>query len=613
MQFRISGLGFDLSLSETIALITPYAFELAISLILRSSDKEIIKKTITKEYMQKYSVEKCDELTTYLIEKFEYSYGYVLNSKKNINYFGSNELKVELIEILVELLSRFCCKNSFEMKLKILEVFNRLYAIVPNFMIYNVDKMMDRVLDSFHPSEIINIVDKILDFPIIANIDFRFEYPNPIIKLLNHKNSLTDWQSATDLTEKIAYFLREMGSDDPKIFENQDKHWKTATKRDWCMRSLLFLHEIGKLTDADRHKFSDLIWSRRDSKTKLPDISRLFKSVFVFTPHPDAINPIKLFKNYVQSTSFPLKYNPNKSSISWGYSDFEICNAILFAIDQLRSVAHKQIIIWNDKEIIGIILRLIDWWDNDKNILKESDGRDSFSMFDIRGYMNILVNILAQLILYKPDIKLDVESNSRLKNAIREMESHKIPVRRLQASCSNLYPEFKTALFTNIDADIKSNDESVLRDIHSAINNYLTLSENIEINNFLEIIGYGLIYRPYDAQKILFDISESLVEQFTKFKAELPGLFMDKLLQGLLDAHKQTYENFAFKHFNDYLAMRKAAAGLAYAINIYNLKLNVEHQEIIIKWRELCLSQNEFSDVRNAWPNFSDGISESTN
>ena len=153
------------------------------------------------------------------------------------------------------------------------------------------DKLMYRLLDSFTVRQRFDLIPKLLDFPFTES--YELHAPNPF-DFLDLDEKLTEgWAKPAIPAERIGALLEQGLLPD-----------KSA--RQWAIFTLGQLHFLDLLTQEQRKRFAAVLWAKLDD-TGLPDqtYNRLYYYKFGFTdlPHPDEVNPLSLFRDYIRGAS----------------------------------------------------------------------------------------------------------------------------------------------------------------------------------------------------------------------------------------------------------------------------------------------------------------------
>ncbi|MYD62150.1 MAG: hypothetical protein F4W91_14010 [Gemmatimonadetes bacterium] len=113
------------------------------------------------------------------------------------------------------------------------------------------------------------------------------------------------------------------------------------------------------MTNTQSNEFAEALWSQVD-QLGLPSETIFYKFAFIYLPHPPDVEPITLFKNYIEDAQFPIQKD---NEISFTRGHIPICEEIIRA---------RNYIEWSNKDIFEIFDRLVEWWDADKKYLKIS-------------------------------------------------------------------------------------------------------------------------------------------------------------------------------------------------------------------------------------------------
>lgn len=86
----------------------------------------------------------------------------------------------------------------------------------------------------------------------------------------------------------------------------------------------------------------------------------------------------------------------------------------------------------------------------------------------------------------------------------------------------------------------------------------------------------------------------------------MPQEFLQDIIIGLQFLIDETSLDNSKSLFNfiDRLDCRIRTASLAYTLFNYYNDNNLDIPEVLLKWKDICLSTEEFSDVRNQWKKF---------
>ena len=210
------------------------------------------------------------------------------------------------------------------------------------------DKLMERLLGSFTMRQRFDLIPKLLDFPFTGS--YEFQAPNPFDLLDLDKKLTKDWVKPIIPAKKIDALL-----------EQGLLHHRGA--RQWAISTLGKLHSLELLTPQQNARFSEVLWDRVDDMG-LPDQTCYFKFGFIYLPHPDDIDPVYLFKNYIRGASFHKESTEATASgdnVHW--SELVRREAYTTTSDNtasiLRDIIGARGIEWSDKDIKSIFQKII--------------------------------------------------------------------------------------------------------------------------------------------------------------------------------------------------------------------------------------------------------------
>ena len=240
-------------------------------------------------------------------------------------------IAMSFARILPDVLSRLCCKSSSASKHRVLCFLHRAYSLGNATPYRGIDKLTDRLLNSFSVRERLAIIPRLAEIPIPPKLALPLEHEmrNPLLYLRVPHDSVR-------------------GPDTPHIPDATIKRLLQAAAeaisdtRDWALRSLQILHSIGLLDSRHFDAFAEALWTHIDD-TGFPSQPRQSRFLFLELPHPPEVDVILLFKEYVRLTPFPVQ--DNRSGVSL-HSTWEIglIADIVGAADSIE---------WTDEEVSG--------------------------------------------------------------------------------------------------------------------------------------------------------------------------------------------------------------------------------------------------------------------
>lgn len=494
---------------------------------------------------------------------------------------GGTEFHQEttLKQIMPELLSRLICKSSFRVKKELFDLLKTIYLSEEKHDFLEVKELTRRLIRSISESDLLEWLPVLLGFPILddENIRVRMDFSNPFM-FTGHinenflKRNESFCLSEDKFSELVGYVANEKNG-----------------KREWCVRILMELFRLGLLTKEQVISFSFALWSDVD-EFGFPDRTEYYKFAFCEELAPDKIDGKALIRDYLLAAEIPTQKQQSDQGISLGGGNIPICFEIVGA---------SHFVDWDVDETHLIFQKLLQWWDADNEFLeykKDSDIRGEF----LKRFKNLqLALITATSKQFDEQRQEDVNS---LKRMVSEMNDYGLPVCRVQCAFLHLIPEWKENVFEIISTSFLHADKAFIGDaveaIHDLLKNGSGYAGGEAIKSTLGLLSSTLrlrdearlIYSLYAGSRILANYDQYFIDEF-----ESSVLFtLEKLIA------ETTKEANVFD-FSEALLFREVAARLAYSMFCFYESNGKEVPEVILKWKTICQSNEEFVEIRNGW------------
>ena len=364
--------------------------------------------------------------------------------------------------------------------------------------------------------------------------------------------------------------------------------------RKWATHVLGELHFLGLLADSQMHKFAESLWSNLDD-FGLPTETDYYKFAFLEMPHPPSIEPILLFKNYVESEQFPVQKTREDQRISFTRGDIPLCDEIVRVNKRIE---------WSEDDVNSILDRLVEWWDADKEYLKAEDRPNPFGSLadEFKARFARLVDVLTAVITPNYNPNAGNSKKEKLRRLVDELGDYGIPALRLQSACLHLYPAWRDDVFERIENGMTSSNHATVIDCLKAI---LVIAErsqsDADKNDFSRILHVL-------AQMVRWQKNTGLpsalytIAQLTK---KFPWVFTEEFerltLLGLRNIARDTAPNVDGADFAGKLEIRRTVASLAYILFEHYTRQDSPVPDVITEWKAICRSDNEFAEVKNQW------------
>lgn len=501
--------------------------------------------------------------------------------------FRNDNCGVRLAQLLPEIVSRLCCKCSTEMKHRVLVSITELYASPDRMKYHNVRNLFKRLIDSMSRAEQFNLVPNLLNIPFPEGLSLidKNEFPNPFLLLeLNQKPECST--PTLDIQPGLVEDLLEQAA-----LDNVDR-------RRWAISSLAALHNL-RLLDADQSKkLAEVTWRIADQHG-LPDGTDFYRFAFLRLPHPKGIDPSHLLKAYVKATPFPIQRTKEDRSISMTGGSISLVHEIIGANS-------NGVSIWTTEDAVEILQRLLEWWDADKDRLNEEELAPAGFLSipeEFRSRFSRIVELLAEVVGPKLGADFPDGMKSSLGRLLKEMREHGLPVLEAEAACLHIYPERKADVYGRISEALVSNQGNMEKDGLRAIAKVILSdidAETSSVPNPILMLSQYLTWCPtHSITQALWIVVRIVKGASIKFSASLETATQKRLDRLLTEvAYDGGNPDMTF---DEKLAVRRVAAVLAATLWTHYRSCGLSVPCIIEKWRDACLSSDEFAEIRNAW------------
>jgi len=583
IPFNISNYALcNKSAKGTLSRISKYSSYWALATLIRIGDANIVDNIYNRESINEYDIAFVDTLVD----------GYLSAIKKSQNDINTGDglhadtLSLLLFRIIPEILSRLCCKCSFTAKEKVLDFLLDVYKNDRRSNYRGINNLTNRLIESLSNHQQYNIIPKLLEFPVLGNIDpvTEREFLNPFHFLRINKEHILNWEKSKIEEAQIRSLLIQSNS-------------KVQSIRRWAVTSLVQLYQLDLLGTVLSAEFGNTLWAQVDEYGFPANTVYKHRYIFINIAHPKEIDVVSLFKKYVQSTSFLIQKNKGKSGVSITRGNIPVCKDLVHA---------SKYIVWGEDEVIFILMRVVEWWDADKEYLKKDEQGSPFVSIsdEFRSRFINLINILEEVILPTLNPKTHKDIKDTVGRILSELEKYGLPSLRAEARSIYVFPERKKEIISKIENALVSNNNELVADGLEAILivllNYKNSQNEPEISYLLDLLGqiikwrrkYGLA-QALDAVAILINKRPDLCTH------ELEDCVLKGLAQ-LADETNLLSNFFQFDVFEK-LLLRRSAASLAYIMYENYSKQGKQVQATIKKWEEICRSEKEFAEIRNQW------------
>jgi hypothetical protein len=432
-------------------------------------------------------------------------------------------------------------------------------------------------MDAFSIVELYTLLPRLLRFPIIPHTDHRLEdYIDPL--------SLTIFLE--DKTIEIMKSQNKIELDITLIEKNISFLSDIKGKRKNAFMRLVILYFYNLLPVEQIQKFEKELWNHRDD-FGFPDNTNFFYFAFLDLPHPDDINPQELFEHYVSKSKFPIQERKSGKGVQMTGGYFPIFNNIIGSMNKKICYA------WNANQISFMLERIIDWWNTDKDYLKNNSLADEF-----RERFSNMISIFITVLSPNREF-IDEKYLSSIKNILNELHEYSMPDIAAKTVFINLFHE--KDIVNTIITKLMAKDESDVIDSINAIHVILKRKHaNIEkiITTLVDIIKYRTT--------VFLKRYISLVSFIVKNHQELiTDDILNNVFIGLGYLADETIvkpdESNEFLH--EKLLEKQACAELVILLRKYLERNQKSIPQCIFDWEKICTHEDEFSEIRMTWKN----------
>lgn len=585
LPFRVGNYAMATSTAvASLQRISHYSPFWATATLIRVGDEEAVDSLFSRESVYSFTMKEADQLIQNYLD--------LLNKcREDIrtgNAFRNDNYGVRLAKLLPEVISRLCCKCSIETKHRILGFITDVYGSLEKTNYRNMGNLTKRFIGAMSEAEQYRLVPELLKIPYPEGLSLiaKSEFRNPFMLLNLHHKPECGGPTLEIQPRFIDNLLEQSALDDPD-------------RRRWAISSLVTLYRLQLLSADQSKKLAVAIWCRTDQQYRLPDHTDFYKFAFLDIPHPEGVDPCKLFKNYVRCTPFPNQKGQQ--------GDVGITGGNIPLVYEIIGANSKGNGIWTTEDAVEFLRRLLERWDGDKERL---DGTDNASagflsiQEEFRFRFSRMIELLAEVVGPKLGADSTDDIKSSLDRLLREMREHGLLVLEAEAACLHIYPDRKAEIYNRIYEALISNQSNIEKDglraiakiIFGGIDTEASSMEHDPTLMFSQYLTWGPTHSIIPALWIVIRILKNTTSKFsTTLEVATQGR-LDRLLNETAYEKSSPYLNFEEK-----LEVRRIAAILAATLWAYYNSCGSTVPRAVEKWRGDRLSADEFAEIRNAW------------
>ena len=592
VAFRIPS--YDIA-SKTAGIALTYVAGMnsywAIVTLIRIGKDRVVDSIFDRLALSKMTRNYVDQLTAHLILSLRKALEADTDSQVGLT---SPTLGEVLAGVVPEIVSRLCCKCSSESLISIGEFLVELYRIDSKRKFRGIRNLTRRLVAAWPRQQCDQLMRLLMQtlLPVKLHPTEENEFINPFQELLIVMQSRPD-KAVTPAREG-------------EHFEPSENYWicsrsDNSQERKWAIMALICLHQQKRLSDANMGKFSEVLWSQLD-EDGFPKDSGLKRFAFLGLPHPDEVDPILLFRRYLQKRVFSDCANSRE------------LGDLLASCDEIAGAS--EYLAWKENEYDDIVHHLARCWDIIRlKPLRMHRGRRSVfrdsSVSENRTKLDDLVHEIAIIMTQSQGVNLTPDSRERIRRLINEIEEYgsaefDFLAVRLRASCLHLFPEFLATLFPKIRRTLVSDDRARIRNGLEAILAIIR-NKNVQspkdIERFFDIVNlpFEMMYWSPVQSVGLPNVLRCMVSILREDSGVMGKELEEKTLLILDRIAEQTCLSNDKIGVAERLEVRREAARLAFHLYSGYGSQDIGTSAVLKRWEMICRKEEEFAEIRNMW------------
>lgn len=500
-----------------------------------------------------------------------------------------NGLRDRIAGVVPEILSRLCSRLSNTARWRIIDFLRSAYSSTEKVVFRGMGNLVRRLIVAFPETEHFKLLPRLLEIRAPSSLPQAVidEYPNPFLYLDSNKIPKPEAWSFQIVPSFIDRVLSRAELAPPQ-------------QHQWLISTLVRLQEFKVLSQSQKKRLGKVLWLNIEPRTGLPGNTDFYPFAFLATPYPEDRNPVQLFKKYIQSLPFPVHGTGDKSAglrMTGG------------RIEVIREILGAQGIVpdfWTKEDLEPILHGLVDWWDTDKALLesgKSSEGPWPSSNDEFRARfqraLSLISEVLGPVICHRTGIQCPP-----LERIVSEMRGYGLATLAAEASTTEPSPENLTFIVERAKLVIGTNDETRRVDGFRALQCVLLrvteLEAQVHTERILQILLDYLDWCPLERSEPALKLMSYSFQAKEILKIRDYQERIAYLLERLSAATEYANESLQ-TDFVRFLEIRRSAAVLASILHGTESQKSEVLERVLSKWESICLSENEFVEIRNAW------------
>lgn len=583
--------------------IKPFAPLWALSTFIRTGQdkEEEIDKWFDRLTVASLNEEDIKKLSSIFIPAWKQS---IENISKSMVTIDNSNVYQRLFKVLTEIISRFLFRLEQKILNHVFETSMNLYKI--NNIIHSHDfysiisNLLKRLLFALPEEDILNHIHELLSLPISYEDIEPFYFINwYYTKSLPKNFDRSSWDKPINRLIDI-------------VKNGKDEARKYAVLR------LSKLHEIDALTDEEKQKFAEALWSRLDEEKQLPKATGLYDFAFLKLPEPKKGEAKRLLKKWLLETNIPENFGmfPNHDLENYFMSFIYSSKPLR----KLKSINNDGYIEWTNKDIEIILQKLFKWEnkliDYYKSIFILEIKIDPFETKDkIFRYFYYIIKTINQVIYlnFNPNdskmkkIKKIIEKilNSLSKIGVETLSTLPGILIFSKEKIKEIENKLKKSLVSSNSEVVRSSIEGVFCWIAY---NQLTKDFPKLNQELLDEIVNKILARRQPALDVCISIMTEIINSFPDVITENQAKSLCSALEFLIeeteiseirnrDSIEKVYRTFDAEEIVEY---RKLASNLAFVLKRWYEDKSYKVPDILIDWEKRSLT-DKLPEIWKIW------------
>jgi hypothetical protein len=511
----------------------------------------------------------------------------------------SGAFSIRIGHVGPEILSRLCTKCSPRRIDEMLSLLRDLYDSAGVDSYDGVDQLVQRLLGSMSARHLSERLPELLEFPVLRQGDRRTldAFPEPFLSVRRPRRGPWGKDNAWVDPKVVGGLLAKISSGD-------------AEERKRACSRVQTLLEVGLLDEGQSAAFGRGLWGRV-GQDGFPVHTPFYTWVFLKLPTPAGIDPVGLFRTYVNTFSLSDIDAPagGVRVEQAGRVPVNItAGEIPFFRDLLRASKREDgsgFIDWSTEEAVVLLEKLVGWWDAGKDRLRETGPRSPFGDIpgEFRARYRKLVLVLAGVIAPRLTERMDSGAKGLLARLLEELDAYGQPTLRAHVACIPVFPDGSGTVLARVEAAMVTSDAGSVRDALEAVHD-LTLMERMraetEVQRLVSHIGQQIKWRRGVALEQCMDAMCSVAQGAPE---RLTDDVETDVLAGLEQLRHESDSQAAgpYGDIGDRLMRRERAAALARSMFDKCVNAGAQPSAVLLEWQRICVNPEEFAEIRNQW------------